>query len=91
MDTHFEAKPVGDPSVVLSGLAASSNETLAEAIIFFSEFLLNDPCLLCSLMAAYLLEMASLLELYLRDSSFTDFEGVPLPASVIKLVVVFIS
>lgn len=84
MFRHVEAKREDgspDPSPLLGPkLSVSNKDTLAEAM--FSGFVIEDgECLFCcSLMAAYLLVIASLADPYLRDIS--SFDELPFTVSM---------
>lgn len=86
MDCHFAAIPEdGSPGEIPDwDLPPSSKDTLAE-VIFFSAGFAFDCCLLCSLIAAYLWLMASLLVPYLWPSSLVDLDELSLVISWIEL------
>lgn len=88
---HVESKPEEPSPPVLPecGSPLSSNGTVAEAMLFSSGFDL-DAWPLFSLVAAYLLLMASLLEPYLLVSFFLLVNGFPFVSSLSKLEVAFI-
>lgn len=93
IDSHLEASPVGGLAAVVTDRESplSSKETLAEEMLFSVYGFAFDACLLWSLMAAYLLPIASLLFAYLRPSSCEALDGPSLVIATVELVAAFVS
>lgn len=93
MDTHFDVNPDDAVRPVLFGeFPVSSKETLAE-VMFFSDFVFDEACLICCcLIEAYLFSMASLLVAYFRDASVIGFDWLdPFSSTAILSCTTFLS